>query len=207
MVKTEIKDKFYCINIRSCIESDQEQIIGENEIKEILSDFSNPKNKDVEDFLKNRAVEFTRKQQSITYLVFSTEMMELAGYFSITMKPVTVKADGLSNTARRGLDRVSKYDEKTNAYIVAAYLIAQFGRNYSNKVTCPIQGTELMDIAIATLLNIQYQLGGLLVYLECEDHEKLLEFYRNKNGFKLFGERVTENTEESRHLLQLMNFL
>ena len=207
MDKVDRESRFFCVNIRRCLEPDQNQIIGENELNEILSDFSSPKNKDVEEFLKKRAVEFTKKQQSITYLVFAAETAELAGYFSITMKPVTVKADGLSRTARKRLDRVSKYDEKTDSYVVAAYLIAQFGRNYSKQLTCPIRGTELMDIAITTLRNIQYQLGGLLVYLECENHEKLLDFYQGKNGFKLFGARTTDHAEEPHRLMQLMNFL
>ena len=94
MDKVDRESRFFCVNIRRCLEPDQNQIIGENELNEILSDFSSPKNKDVEEFLKKRAVEFTKKQQSITYLVFAAETAELAGYFSITMKPVTVKADG-----------------------------------------------------------------------------------------------------------------
>lgn len=202
------KDKdFIAVNIRSYLEDDQNQKIGENELKNILSDFSSPKNKDVEDFLKNKAVDFANKHQSVTYLVYSKDTVEMVGYFTITMKPVTIKANGLSKTARKRLDRISRYDEKTDTYVVSAYLIAQFGKNYGDTVTDPISGIDLMDCTMDTLREIQYQLGGLLVYLECENQEKLLDFYQNQNGFRLFGERITEGTKEPHRLLQLMNFL
>lgn len=201
------KKRFFCVNIRDCLTSGQDQLIGENELQEILSDFSSPKNRDVERFLKEKAIEFTKKQKSITYLVFSLKKVELAGYFSITVRPVVVEAAGLSNTMKRKLDRISQYDEETMTYTVAAYLIAQFGRNYSNKVTCPITGVELMDNALVVLRGIQHQLGGIMVYLECEDKEALLNFYQNKKGFRLFGERMTKGQDEPHKLLQLMNFL
>ncbi|MBR0150596.1 MAG: hypothetical protein IJP89_04465 [Synergistaceae bacterium] len=38
-----------------------------------ISSFTCPKNHDIERFLKNNAVEFTKKQQSVTYLVLTEE--------------------------------------------------------------------------------------------------------------------------------------
>ena len=47
-----------------------------------------------------------------------------------------------------------------------------------------------------------------MVYLECEEKEPLLKFYQEQNGFRLFGERLTEGKEGENHkLLQLLNFL
>ena len=55
---------------------------GEPMLARVLSGFSCPKNPDVERFLKKSAVEFTKKSQSVTYLVFSVitgkELIELA---------------------------------------------------------------------------------------------------------------------------------
>jgi hypothetical protein len=42
-------------------------------LHDIISDFSCPNNPDVEHFLHNSAVEFTKKDQSVTYLVFNSE--------------------------------------------------------------------------------------------------------------------------------------
>ena len=154
-------------------------MVGENGLKRILSDFFSPKNQDVESFLKKRSIEFTKKRQAVTYLVFSTVTLDLVGYFSITMKPVIIKAGKLSNTSKRKLERVSKYDVETETYTVASYLIAQFGKNYNLDNTDKITGTELMEYASAKLNDIRYDLGGMIAYLECEEVEALLKFYQD----------------------------
>ncbi len=66
-------------------------------MEKILFNFSSSKNSDVEFFLKKDAVEFTKKNQSIAYLFFSLKDICLVGYFSITMKLVTVSMAGMSN--------------------------------------------------------------------------------------------------------------
>lgn len=63
-----------------------------------------------------------------------------------------------------------------------------------------------MNFAINTLNEIQRQLGGLMVYLECEEKEPLLRFYQEQNGFRLFGERSIAE-KEGHKLLQLLSFL
>lgn len=44
---------------------DLADIIGEDALKEILSDFSCPLNYEIEDFLKRNAIDFARKKMSI----------------------------------------------------------------------------------------------------------------------------------------------
>ena len=91
----------------------------------VLSGFSCPKNPDVERFLKKSAVEFAKKNQSVTYLVFSMESKELLGYFTLAVKPLTVRGEMVSNTTKRKLLRISELDEKSDTYTMSAYLIAQ----------------------------------------------------------------------------------
>ena len=122
------EEQFVCFNVRDFLNPEETSGIGENDLEEILSNFYSPKNSDVEFFLKRNAVEFTRKNQSVTYLVFSIEDMYLVGYFTITMKPVTVNTKGISNATKRKLGRLSHYDQITDSYTVSAYLIAQLGR-------------------------------------------------------------------------------
>ena len=201
-------DRFLVTNIRQYLNSDNPKL-GEDKLIQELSEFSCPQNSDIEHLLKKSAIEFTKKNQSVTYLVFSLEDMCLVGYFSITMKPVTVNVRGMSNSVKRKLSRLSRLDQNTDSYTVSAYLIAQLGRNYSEEVKFPITGKMLMNFVIDTLHEIQRQLGGIMVYLECEEKESLIRFYRDQNGFRIFGERMTEEVEkgESHKLLQLLNFL
>lgn len=46
--------------------------LGENNTKELLKEFSCPLNKDVEYFIKNRAIEFSKQDISRTYIVMSS---------------------------------------------------------------------------------------------------------------------------------------
>ena len=66
-----ITDKLYAINIRKYLALGDDHEAGESALIQLLSGFSCPKNPDVEHFLKKNAIEFTKKNQSVTYLVFS----------------------------------------------------------------------------------------------------------------------------------------
>ena len=82
----------------------------------------------------------------MTYLVFSTEDAELLGYFAITIKPITVNAQPFSNATKRKLARVSEINEQNHTYNLAAYLIAQLGKNYQDGANKRITGEELLGL-------------------------------------------------------------
>ena len=91
-----MSDKYFTVNIRAYLDKDEPTYIGEESLYDLLSDFSCPQNPDVEYFLLHNAVEFTKKDQSITYLVFDAEDASLVGYFSLTVKPISVRASNIS---------------------------------------------------------------------------------------------------------------
>ena len=66
-------------NIREYLSDKDDKILGEEVLQQILSEFSCEKNSDVEKFLKGKSIEFTKKNQSVTYLVFSNEDAALVG--------------------------------------------------------------------------------------------------------------------------------
>ncbi len=94
----------------------EDKKLGEDKLVKLLSEFSCPLNSDVERFLKQQSIEFAKKHQAVTYLVLSLEDAELLGYFSITIKPLAVKAEPFSNTARRKLARFSEIDQNEQNY-------------------------------------------------------------------------------------------
>ncbi len=65
----EASDKFMFVNIREYLAQGDNEKVGEPELIRKISDFSCPKNPDVDHFLKKSSVEFTKKNQSVTYLV------------------------------------------------------------------------------------------------------------------------------------------
>ena len=200
------KNKYRIINIRRYIGNENPEL-GEDELLQILSEFSCPLNPDVERFLKYSSIEFTKKNQSVTYLVFSVADGKLLGYFTLALKPLTVRGETVSNTVKRKLLRVSELDKKSDTYTMSAYLIAQLGKNYSENDGKMITGAELLELAWDKIKATQYMFGGMVTFLEAENEEKLLSFYRN-NRFSQFDTRQTaSDTEESHELVQLLRLL
>lgn len=187
------------INILDMLET-----VGEDELSSILSDFSCPRNPEIEHFIHNNAIEFAKRKMSITHLVFDSGA-RLIAYFTLTHKPSSVDGQVLSKTSRKKLEMHARMDESIQAYSVSAYLIAQFGKNYGVDGGHSISGDELMDMAFDVLERVQRQIGGGVVFLECEDNPVLLKFYQNDhNRFRLFGERYAER--EQVKYLKLLRF-
>ncbi len=189
------------LNIREYLSAKDDQELGEEALKELLSEFSCIKNADVERFLKVQAIEFTKKNQSVTYLVFSNDDATLMGYFTLTIKPITVNAESFSNTMKRKIARVSELDEKNSTYTLSAYLIAQLGKNYSNNVNIRVSGEQLLHVALETIKELQYMAGGMVVFLESENEEKLISFYERENGFKRFDTKEIKSKNKDTHML------
>lgn len=202
-----ITDKFFAINIRKYLALGDDQEAGEPALIKLLSGFSCPKNPDVERFLKKSAIEFTKKNQSVTYLVFSKDNGEMLGYFTLSLKSLTIRGEAVSKTTKRKLLRVSELDENSDTYTMSAYLIAQLGKNYTNDRDKEITGNALIELAWMMIEKAQYMFGGIVTFLEAENEEKLLSFYRG-NRFSQFDTRQTvSGTDEPHELVQLLRLL
>lgn len=198
-------NQFTVFNIRKYLQDNDE--LGEDELKQILSEFTCPKNPDVERFLKKNAIEFTKKNQSVTYLVFSNDTAELVGYFTLTIKPIEVNnGSNISKSMMKRILRVSEYDEASENFHLAAYLIAQLGKNFTNGANEKITGKQLLEIAIMNLKELQFKIGGTVVFLEAEENEMLYHFYNEENGFKKFRTRETK-FKESHTLVQMLKVI
>jgi hypothetical protein len=139
--------------------------------------------------------------------VFATDNAQLPGYFALTIKPITVSGEPFSNTVRKKLSRVSTLNEEEHTYSLAAYLIAQLGKNYADGANERITGAELLALAVNQIELLQYQAGGMVIFLEANNEDKLLSFYGN-NRFQPFDRRTTERKEKEPHeLIQLLRLL
>lgn len=200
-------DKFFSVNIREYLALGNDEEAGEPALVELLSGFSCPKNPDVERILKKSAIEFTKKNQSVTYLVVSAKDVRLLGYFTLALKPLTIKGETVSNSMKRKLLRISELNEKSDIYTMSAYLIAQLGKNFSENGGKEITGEELLKLAWDKIREIQYLGGGIVTFLEAENEEKLLSFYRD-NRFSQFNTRQTASSTDTQHeLVQLLRLL
>jgi len=188
--------------------------IGEDATKDILSSFSCPLNPDVEYFLKSKAIEFAKQGWAQTHLVFASYKKEwvLVGYFALANKHMTISSkflDKHSRTLKKRISKFATYDAGIKAYVLSAPLIAQLGKNFTNKYNELISGDELLNEACNKIATIQYELGGKFVYVECEDKEKLISFY-SSNGFCEFDRRLLDPDEvdllSGEYLVQLIKY-
>lgn len=193
-------EKYHRINIWEYL--GQENSSDIEELQRVISGFTCPRNPDVERFLKTSAVDFTRKSQSVTYLALSNEGSELLGYFSIAVKPLTIRTDRISRTFAKRLERVSKLDEAAQTYTTAAYLIAQLGKNYTDGANEKISGSDLLKLAWDVVKTLQRLAGGVVAFVEAEEHEKLLDFYQ-RNHFWISDKRASDSGD----LVQLIRII
>lgn len=162
---------------------------GNLAVKEAIGDFSCKFNPEIDDYLRDKAIDFTRKSITVTHLVFDAETASCLGYFALTHKPIAFQSKSLSGTQRKRIERFAKVNTDTNTYNVSAFLIAQIGKNYLVEDGNMISGAELLGLAKKELLSAKQKIGGQVVFVEMEHgNEHLAKFYHD-NGFVLFGTR------------------
>lgn len=87
---------------------DMLKAIGEEEVFSILSDFSCPLNVEVEDFARNKSIDFAKRKLSITYLVMrktNEKKNILVGIYTLSHKAIEITNSNISNTTRKKLLR------------------------------------------------------------------------------------------------------
>ena len=132
-----MEDDFLVLNIREYIKMGK---AGEDMLRQVFSSFKCEKNLDVESFLTEQSIDFTKKNPSVTYIVISPD--------------------------------------------------------------------NLLSIALGKVKELQYMAGGMVVFLESENKDRLLDFYEKQNGFKRFDTKVTKKYKENSHtLVQLLKVI
>lgn len=193
------------INLMDMIEA-----LGEDRVKAILADFSCPLNEDVEFFLKKKAIEFMKQGLASTTLVFVSYKKEpkLVGYYTLANKTINIKRDKLSKSLIKRLNKFCQYNSILKIHTMAAPLIGQLGKNFTDGINEQITGDELLKMACDQVHFIHKLCGGKVAYLECEDVDKLKKFY-DSNGFVEFGKRELDGDEEhvkGKYLIQMLKY-
>ena len=83
---------------------DMLKAIGEEKLSKLLSDFSCPLNREVEDFVRNKSIDFAQRKLSITYLVMkrTNEAKNiLVGIYTLSHKAIKIADSNISNTTRK----------------------------------------------------------------------------------------------------------
>lgn len=201
----EITD-FWQSNLRDLLAE-----LGEERTSEILSAFECPLNPDVQSFLREKAILFSRHGYASTCLVFASYQgsVVLIGYYALAMKAVVIKGSLLSSQWRGRLRRFAFYDSDLKQFTLSLPLIGQLGKNYAHHYDRLISGDDLLGIACETVREIQLMSSGKMVYLECEDILPLTSFYE-RNGFFRFANRNLDGDErdlsQTPYLVQMIKY-
>lgn len=185
---------------------------GEDDTKKLLSDFTCPLNLDIEDFLRVKAIEFEKQSLCRTQLIFASYKDErvLCGYYTIAHKSINIsKTASLSKTKQRAITKYATFYPELKMHVLPAPLLAQLGKNFTNDYNKLITGDELMKLACDDISLIHKIAGGKIIYLECEDKQRLLEFY-NRHGFVQFGKRELDKDEDKiagHYLVQMLRIM
>lgn len=100
------------------------ELMGEESVPEVLSDFSCPKNKEIKNFVRNNVVEFAKRKMSITYHLLD-EYSRILAIFVTTHKAVQIWEKSFLPLCKK-IQRYAQKNEKTDEYALSAFLIGQF---------------------------------------------------------------------------------
>jgi hypothetical protein len=166
----------------------------DNYLGTLLGSFRCSKNNDVQTFLRKKAVHVERMKKGCTYLVVSVpsdadtnSTLDVVGYFTIALRYIEI-GEGVSKNKRQKINGSSVSDDGT--LIVVGYLIGQLAKN--DNTTNSVPGTLILDVALDQIKQVQANVGGRFVLVECEHVPKLISFYEN-NGFKYLQDNPNGN--------------
>lgn len=176
----------------------KEIISKEERLGSLFKTFTCSKNKDVEDFLHNKAIKFELENKSRTYLIFSLTG-EIMGYFSIAIKPVILDKRKHSYQRHREemrVHRISKDDKRHD--VITTFLIGQIGRDDRFK-SSSINLVEILSLVFEKINEVIRLIGGHILLIEVDNNPKLVSLYEDV-GFVLL-----KTGSENEHT-QLMKF-
>ena len=101
----------------------------------------------------------------------------------------------MSNSVKKKLIGIG-YKTDQEFYEVRGFLLGQLGKNYSEIAVKAkaITGNELLSLACIELKKAYEVVGGRILYLEWENHPKIVDFYE-RNGFRKLEDFKSVNNQ------------
>ena len=173
-----MKNKFIFYSLQNLIE-----IYSTNQIKKFLKTFKCSINKDIENFLYNKAITFEKKLRARTYLLFEKKNKKIAGYFSIAISVLYA-----NEVKEKILLEIGDLQTKKD---IPCLLIGQIAKADDYK---DIKlGNFLMEYAIKQLEITNNIIGGRFILLDAINNEKIIDFYKSFGFFEIEEIKNKEN--------------
>ncbi len=169
--------------------------------QELISFFVCEKDSDVQDFLKDRAIQFEKLGKSRTFFIYNEDgdEFQILAYFTIAIQVLKIPEDIISGRKAKNFDGFSSKIKGAKITEFPSILIGQLGKNemYPNGIS----GSDVLEYCLATILEGQVRLGGRIIMLECKNIPYLIELY------EMFGFDVLDKDYEDGELLQMIKIL
>ena len=146
-------------------------------------------------------MQFEKSGKGRTFLIYDEdcEDFQILAYYTLAMKVLKIPEDLYSNRKLKNLDGFSSKINGQKITEFPAILIGQIGKNETYRQS--IEGMEVMQYCMNTLLEGQSLLGGRIIMLECKNIPYLIDLY------KKFGFATIDKDYEPDELLQLIKVL
>jgi len=165
------------------------ELYGTEGTQSVLSKFVCEKNKEVQDFIRNKAIDHEQKRFAKTILIFDKDAdNQIVGFYSISIKSFVLNE-------KINTDKKKKYfgTSQTNGIVIPSLLIGQLGRNDS--VETGFTGKELMDLIFRYISNVDNLVNSVICYVEHNGNANLRRFYETY-GFEYFKRSYEENNKK-----------
>lgn len=147
-------------------------------IEYLIAGFECPLNREVERFLKEKAILYEKYNLTRTYLILDVQednkTVELLAYFTLAIKEFAFDVNIPKRNRRKILNTGFQADRN-----VPALLIAQLGKNFHPNLRHKIRGKDLLYLAYQEIRKVYDKIGGRITYVEAIDDIHLQSFYEH----------------------------
>jgi len=178
----------------------KDENIAEESWRDAFSLFCCEKDDDITDFVRDKAVEYEKRDKCRTYLYYDEQLLEeegkfkVVGFFSLAMKTLKVPVvSTMSGGLKRKLGNLSDAEEN-----LVAFLIGQLGRDSSYPKDI-LNGKEMLQACYDLIASARDILGGRIIMLDCKPADRLCRYYEDEGYIDI--------TENGTDLRQYMRFI
>lgn len=174
--------------------------IDESLWRDAFSLFYCEKDEDITDFIKNKAIEYEKRDKCRSYIYFDSNYLEktgrlkVVGFFSIAMKTIKVPViDTMSKNLRKRLGNLSDGEQN-----LVVFLIGQLGRD-SSCTKEVLDGKKMLQDCYFLIASARDIIGGRLILVECKPIDKVCSIYEQEGFID-----ITENGDELKQYIRFI---
>lgn len=150
-----------------------------NSLVEALTDFKCYKDKDVQDFLNKKAINFEKRGLSTTYMLLNQEclkngVLKIEGYFSLTHKAVLFD-ENVSGSLK---NKLTGAKQSTMHSFVLIGQLGKYMENIHDKViSSELTSQEILNDAINIISKSSDYITCRNIIIECKPIDKIYQLY------------------------------